>query len=404
MTDHNFRKVNFAHSRSRKGFSKKINFILALFSIFVIGIFLWSLKSQTTSVFNYAVPAVFQTNPLKSTDDRVNVLLLGNAGGTHDGAELTDSIIVASYNLKTNKATLISIPRDLWVSETRSKINALFEIGELKKNGANGLKFAEGKIDDLVGLPIHYGVRIDFDGFARAIDHVEGVDVDVPKTFDDYLYPITGKEKDLCGLTEKEVELTEEQIKALNLPPDKQILKPGKNEHGSTTYKVLVDVTDKIATSSADFSCRFEHLHFDKGPMHMDGTIALKFVRSRQGTNGEGSDFARSRRQQLVLQAFRSKALSIKTLTNPKTVLDLVQTFGLSFETDIPADKYLEFYNLSKKMGSVNNIVLGDLGPGKSILITPPPTDYGGAYVLTPPNDDFSRVHEFIKSELNKDR
>ena len=193
--------------------------------------FLSSFLSSTSSVFKYAFS---QSSNIKSTDDRVNVLLLGNAGGTHDGPYLTDSIIVASYNLKTHKVTMVSIPRDLWIEGAKGKVNAIYEIGEAKYGG--GLKYTEDKIDDILGIPIHYGVRIDFRGFAKAVDLVGGVDIEVEKTFDDYNYPIEGKENDLCGNLEKEVELKDEEAKNLGLKAGKQ--------------KILVDPSGKPATVS----------------------------------------------------------------------------------------------------------------------------------------------------------
>ncbi len=375
---------------SKGFFSKKFEKVLVVASLLVGLVVLWSLVTSTSSVFQF----VFSNGGLKSTDNRVNVLLLGLAGGTHAGAELTDSIIVASYNLKTHQVLLISIPRDLWLSTITAKVNALYELGFKSQNGGNGLKFAEDKIDDILGIPIHYGIRLDFNGFSKAIDLVGGIDVDIAKTFDDYNYPIEGKEEDLCGLVEKEIDLSEDRIKQLNAPSLN--LKPGKN-------KVLVDPQlEKIATSSADFACRFEHVRFEKGTTHMDGVTSLKFVRSRQGTNGEGSDFARSRRQQLVIQAFRSKVLSIQTLTNPQKISELFKTFGKSVETDIPFEKSLDFYKLIKNVDGVRSLVLGDLGNGKSILVNPPPAEYGGAYVLIPPDNDFAIIKEFIKGELDK--
>jgi len=381
--------------RKRKSLFKRYKLILFVASLLIGFTFLWSLIHTTSSVITNGIPNLFDQNPIKQTDGRVNILLLGNGGGKHDGPDLTDSIIIASYHIKTHQVMLISIPRDVWVDSTKTKINALYVLGNKKQNGGNGLNFAKNKIDDLLGFPIHYGVRIDFGGFERAIDLVEGVDVEVEKTFDDYLYPITGKENDLCGLIEKEVELSEEQIKALNMPVDQGQLKPGKN-------KVLVDMSDKIATESANFACRFEHIHFDKGITHMDGETALKYVRSRHGLNGEGSDFARSKRQQLVIQAFREKVLSLNTLANPGKVLGLIDTFGDSFETDLPKDKFLDLYSMFKKLEKTENLVLGSLGNGKSVLVVPPPGEYGGAFVLVPPNGDFKIVQDFLKSELEK--
>lgn len=369
-------------SRERR---KKRWWILGI-SVVLIGFLLYFMTHSTgNAVFQYALSAASGPK-IKSTDDRVNILLLGLAGGKHDGAMLTDSIIVASYHLKSNKVTMISIPRDLWIDGIKEKVNAAYEFGEERPEG--GLVYAADKIDDVVGIPIHYAVRIDFSGFAKAIDLVDGIDVDVPKTFDDYNYPITGKEDDLCGLIEKEVELTPEQAAATKLKPGKQ--------------KVLVDASDKIATESSDFACRFEHLHFNKGINHMDGETALKFVRSRMGTNGEGSDFARSRRQQLVIQAFRDKALSLSTLFNPGKIGGLLNTFGESVDTNIPQDDYLEFYDIAKNIKGLNTIVLGDLGNGKSVLVVGDAGKYG-RFVMVPPNDDYTALQQYVKTKLDED-
>lgn len=383
-----FKRLDLQSSRQQKHLFKKYQKILIIAAIVIFLMVFWSMISSTSSVFKFAFPI---GPKFKSTDSRVNVLLLGYAGGTHQGATLTDSIIVASVNIKTGAVILISIPRDLWLDSVRAKINTVYQDG--------GLKYAEDKIDDILAVPIHYGMRIDFSGFIKAIDLVEGVEVNISNAFDDYNYPIEGKENDLCGLKEKEVDLDEDQIKALNIQPGGIDLKPGKT-------KVLVNESlgDTIATSSADFACRFEHIAFSKGKIMMDGKLALKFVRSRAGTNGEGSDFARSKRQQLVLQAFRNQVLSLETLINPQKVSGLVSTFGKSFETDINPSLLPEFYGLLKKVNGVKSLVLGDLGGGKSILVSPPPADYGGAYVLIPPNNDFKSIKELIKQELDREK
>lgn len=386
--DQEFKKLSMnspiEHKRRRSSSRKRWWFLG--FTIIFFGIFIWFMtQSSGNAVFQYAMSAA-NGPTIKSTDDRVNVLLLGLAGGKHDGAMLTDSIIVASYNLKTNKVTMISVPRDLWMDGIKEKVNAAYEVGEQRPEG--GLAYASDKIDDILGIPIHYAVRIDFAGFSKAVDLVEGVDVDIPKTFDDFNYPITGKEDDLCGLTEKEVEITPEQAGPMKMKPGKQ--------------KVLVDSSDKIATSSADFACRYEHLHFVKGVTHMDGETALKFVRSRMGTNGEGSDFARSRRQQIVIQAFRDKALSLNTLFNPGKISGLLSTFGQSVDTNVPKDDYLEFYNIAKNIKGINTVVLGDIGNGKSVLVVGDVSKYG-RFVMVPPNDDYTSLQQYIKVKLDED-
>ncbi len=369
--------------KKSKGWKRYWPVWLLLGTIVVI-VLAWLLFSSSSSAFNFGFPG--RLSSIKSSDDRVNILLLGNGGGKHDGPDLTDSIIVASLNLKTNRVALISIPRDLWLDSIKSKVNTAYVLGEKK---GNGLKFAEDKIDDILGIPIHYGVRLDFNGFSKAVDLVEGIDVDVPHTFDDFMYPIAGKEDDLCGYSEKEVDVSEDQAKQLNIKSGKQ--------------KIFFDPAGKIATDSAnfDFACRFEHIHFNKGVSHMDGETALKFVRSRHAFGVEGSDFARSHRQQLVIQAFREKALSLQTLINPVKIAGLFGTFGDSFETDIPSSNFLEFYNLTKKIEETDSYVLGDLGDGKSLFTNPPPSDYGGAWVLVPQSNNFSEVMQFVKDALN---
>jgi anionic cell wall polymer biosynthesis LytR-Cps2A-Psr (LCP) family protein len=227
--------------------------------------------------------------------------------------------------------------------------------------------------------------KIDFGGFVKAIDLVGGVDVDIPNTFDDYNYPIEGKEDDLCGNVDQEIELTPEQAAVLKVEPGKR--------------RVLVTPSGNVATTSADFACRYEHVHFVKGVSHMNGAEALVFVRSRMGTNGEGSDFARSRRQQRVIEAFRTKVLSMETLLNPQKVFGLLETFGKSFETDIPTSKFLDMYKQSKNVETTESIVLGQLGNGKSLFINPPVGQYG-AWVLIPPDNDFSGVIDLVRQTL----
>jgi len=283
--------------------------------------------------------------------------------------------------------TLLSIPRDLWLPNINEKINTAYQIG---LNNGKGLSYAEDKIDNILGITIHYGVVLDFSGFSKAVDQVGGLDVTVPNTFDDYQYPIDGKENDLCGWTEQQMTLSDDQAKSLNVQPG--------------TQKVYVGPSNQIATDSStlDFSCRYEHIHFDKGTMHMDGVTALKFIRSRHALGIEGSDFARSKRQQLVIEAFRSKIFSPQTLFNPQKLIGLFDTLGSSITTDIPRGEFPEMYNLSKSAKKIHSVVLGDLGGGQSLFINPPIGDYG-AWVLIPPNSDFKPVINFVKTTLDMD-
>lgn len=386
------KRINLGVSRKHNLFKKLSPFVLIIAILSVLALFLATFSGSNTIVhFN------FLGDPFKSNDGRVNILFLGIAGGTYDGANLTDTIMVASYNLKTNQVYLFSIPRDLWLPELRSKANAVYQIG-LSQN--NGLGLTKTVMGNILGIPIHYGLRVDFRGFVKAIDAIGGIDVEVTRSFDDYLYPIQGAENDLCGYEEKEIDFSEAEAKKLNIEPGKR--------------KVFVDPDGKIATDSAQedkgieyFSCRYEQISFDKGLTQMNGAIALKYVRSRHGTNGEGSDFARSSRQEKVLNAIRNKILSAETLFNPTKISQLLDTLDKSIDTDISVKEAAEFYKLSKKLEGTHSFMLDDslklglLSEGRDrLLVHPQAQDYGGAYVLISQDDDFSIIQEYVKKIL----
>ncbi len=348
-----------------------IGFLFALFLLIPI------FSKSSDFEFDFPVSILKQ-------EQRTNVLLLGNAGGRHDGAELTDTIMVVSYDPKLKTTTFVSLPRDLWLEDRKHKINALYEYAK----GKNRLDEPKKAIGEILGIDIHYAVRLDFNGFIKAVDEVGGIDVEVEKSFQDSLYPIAGKEDDLCGYKEEEKEFNEEEAKVLNIPAGKQ--------------KVLIAPDGKVATDSADpnfgyehFTCRYELITFKKGTTHMDGETALKFVRSRMGTNGEGSDFARSRRQQKVIEAFRAKVLSAETLVNPVKIKGLIDAFGQSFETDMPIDKGVALYNQTKKSEKSQTFVLSNTGKD-ALLVNPPPSEYGGAWVLIPKDKNFEDVRIWV--------
>lgn len=378
-------RLSFVHT------IKKIWFVLPILVTCLL-IFWWSGNSASDNVFNYVLG---KDSTLESGDGHLNILLLGIAGEKHEGPNLTDTIIVVSYNILTHKVSLISLPRDLWIEKYKVKVNSLYAIG-LNRN--NGLGFTRDEISQILGINIPYAIRIDFNGFTRAVDEVGGVDVDVPKSFEDYQYPVVGKETSLCDYEEKEVDITEEQSQVLGIPVGKQ--------------KALIDKTGAIATASSElqkgiaysdsqvvnfFPCRFDILKFKQGITHMDGEMALKYVRSRHGNNGEGSDFARSRRQQLVLQAFRNKILSVDTLLDPSRILSLVKAFSESLDTNISPTQYLDLIKLVQKMDKVESFVIDQTGK-EPLLIAPKLQDYGGAWVLIPAVRDYSKIQSFVKT------
>lgn len=288
----------------------------------------------------------FTKNPqdiLKNTNNRTNFLLLGMRG-EGDGALLTDSMLVVSYHYPSHKLSLISLPRDLWVSSMQAKINTGFYYGEEKKQGG-GLDLAKSAVSEVTDLPIHYGFSINFAGFKHAIDLVGGIDVYVDATFDDFKYPIAGME---------------------NALPE----------------------TD-----------RYEHLHFDAGLQHMDGERALKFVRTRNADGDEGTDFARNARQQKVILALKDKIIQEKIFLDQAKVSQLADIFHQYIITDIDSDIYgaLAKIFLQGTGSSIKSINL------ETVLTNPKNyAPYQGQYVLIARDNNWGALHQFILNELAK--
>lgn len=314
---------------------------------------------------------------LKETNGKTNVLLLGIGGGSHDGPNLTDTIILASIDWKKDTVTLVSIPRDLWVPSLSTYVK---KINEAYNNG--GLLLAEKTVSEVTGQPIHYAARIDFQGFVDAINQIGGIDVNVARTLDDYNYPISGKEDDTCDHTPEELQAFNATISA-SLTPDEDIF--------------------------AFFPCRFKHLHFDVGPQHMDGETALEYARSRHAVGIEGSDFARSARQQLVIEAIRNKLIS-SAFFNPGKILGLYGILKNSIDTDMSSTDiglFLDKLALLKSAKIVTtNIDTGDYTTGRVGLLDNAPisSEYVFSASLIPRvgNGNYSEIQGYVTCEITK--
>jgi len=319
---------------------------------------------------------------LKSERGRINLLLLGTGGPGHEGPYLSDTMIFASIDKKGKDIVLISIPRDLWAPNLSAKINSAYAFGIER---GNGLQLVEETVSLLFGMPVHYALRLDFNGFVEAVDLVGGLVVNVEKPFVDNHFPIAGLEDDLCGLTIEKEEIDGEEVEVVKVSDGKKIR--------------ITDLND----SNDPFTCRYETIEFASGETLMDGKTALKFVRSRHGTTGEGSDFARSARQQKIILAFRDKVFSTQTLADPGTAIELVKTFGQSIDTDIENDDIPLFAKLSGKIDpvTVRHLVL-ESTDANSILQVGKPEDHGGQYVLVPRGNLYSELAEYVQGEIFK--
>ena len=142
----------------------------------------------------------------------------------------------------------------------------------------------------------------------------------------------------------------------------------------------------------------------------MDGKTALEFVRSRHSQGPEGSDFARSGRQEKVIKAFKDKTFSLQVLTDPGKLVNLYGIVKASINTDIKDTEFDDFIRLSDKMKNAK-IETGILDSGDStqnregLLINPPIEEqFGYQWVLIPRKgeNNFDEIKAYINCELSK--
>ncbi|EKE14661.1 MAG: cell envelope-related transcriptional attenuator [uncultured bacterium] len=342
-------------SPNPKNFVRKILLsLLIIFFVFSLSLFFYlrpyyNLVKKITGVS--PLQFIKTSGGFKQTEGLVNFLLLGVAGANNEGANLTDSIMVASFDLKNNSLYLVSVPRDIWSKNLQDKVNSAYYYGEKRKKG-DGFILSKTEIGDIVGLPIHYAILINFDQFSKLIDFLDGIEVIVENSFDDFKYPIAGKENDLCS-------------------------------------------------GDKEFKCRYQHISFKKGPTHMDGVMALKFVRSRNAKGEEGTDFARGRREQKIIMAISDKILSrFKKFEFEASELEELY---LLIDTLVKRDiENKEIVYLAKTFFS-QKIIIKNITLSKDFFIVPNYQDYRGKYVLIPKDNDFKTIQNYIKQKIRVD-
>ncbi len=273
-------------------------------------------------------------------DDRINILLLG----IDKGADLSDTIMIASIKPSVPDVALISVPRDLTVpfeGHGRPKVNAIHAYAERQEEGSGGEVAAE-VLGDIFDIPIHYYARANFEGFENIIDIMGGIDIYVEETLEDHRYPIKGRE-----------------------------------DH-------------------EDYYSRFEHLYIEEGWHHMDGEIALKYVRSRHAQGAQGSDFARARRQQQVLSAIKENFDSTNILLKPSLIMDVMNELGSSVKTNMEVWEMIRLWNIGKEVDA-GNIKREVLEPGPQGLVNSYYSTSTG-YILLPRDNSFREIQYMIEN------
>ncbi len=193
------------------GFLWRIFFLLLVLIFFFTGLFLMKLNKTVTKTTAKLNNQVQKNNSLSSLTkgiinknktklkgeevNRVNILLLGVGGEGHKGKYLTDTIALVSINPKTFQSAILSIPRDLYVkipnSNYKTKINALYTYGLRNRNlpPEESASLITKSVENITGEKVNYYVILDFSGFKKIIEILDGVNVQVENDIVDHYYP-----------------------------------------------------------------------------------------------------------------------------------------------------------------------------------------------------------------------
>jgi LCP family protein required for cell wall assembly len=220
-----------------------------------------------------ALPTAIPTSEILANSDRVNILVMGiDRRPGEPFISRTDTMMLMSIDTELLTASILSIPRDLYViipGIGRDRINTAFVYGSAGNNPAGGAELAKQTVEYNLGVPVHHYVMVDFNAVTQGIDAIGGIDVNVPTEIYDPTFP------------------------------------------------------------NMDYG--YDPLYVAAGLQHFDGSTALKYARTRHQDN----DFNRARRQQQVVMATRDKVLGLGIGEMIDQAPTLFQQLSQSFRTDL---------------------------------------------------------------------
>lgn len=269
---------------------------------------------------------------------RTNILIFGIGGEGHEGKDLTDTTIVLSLASKQKRVSIISIPRDLYV------IDSVFGGGRIN------LLYDQGKAK--------WGPSEGLD-FARAT---------ISKIFNVPLQYV-------IKVDFQAVEKIVDSVGGIDVYVEKTINDPFYPKGETSAYEVFF---------------------LAQGNQHLDGKTALKYARSRETT----SDFDRSKRQQQILVAIKSKAESENLFRKEALLKELYYSIRDHIETNMSLQEMLSLASFASAWDS-RNLVTATLHDDPTsrggFLYTPMRKLYKGAFVLLPAGDNFESVQKFMQ-------
>jgi len=299
--------------------------ILLIVALVAAGVWL-AYKTLTAggNVFKGNLLGLVQNKPLKQdANGRSNILVLGTSEDDpgHQGANLTDSIMIVSIDQKNKNAYMISIPRDLEVdygepclSGYKGKINVYYSCVGGGTDNINDTREALTKtanfVGEVVGLDIQYGVNVNYTVMRELVSAIGGITVTIDSR--DPRGQMDANFDWKCGAGDWKVSQAERKRRC---PP---------NGH---------------------------FIEYPNGPANLDAEHALYLAQARGDAVNYGfeqSNFDREKNQQKIVKAIREKALSAGVLTNLGKVSNIVDALGNNLRTTFEADEVQTLVSLAK--------------------------------------------------------
>ena len=358
--------------------------------LFIVGgFFLWktgalvnkiSVNGNLFGSLAHMVPGV-QDKVKGEEAGRINILLLGMRGeNVPGGGTLADTIMVLSVKPVENKVAFLSVPRDFYVDNPnvgyKTKINAVYAYGEQdgKKKGIESMKQVIG---DIVGQEIHYALVINFQGFTDLVNAIGGVEVTLDQPFEEAMQFNEAHVCDSYTFTEKAIDPKTK----LQMTEKKYYTRKDGTKYLAKVYPLCYNPNKECG---GDFK-------LPAGTQTLDGAKALCYARSRKTS----SDFERAKRQQLIIQKIKDKALSMGTLADFGKVSDMFNSLGNNIKTDMQLWEMKRLFEIEQGMSSpaVLQHVLENSEEG--LLYNPPQTPETG-YILAPIGDNYDKIREMF--------
>lgn len=179
------KKTNVKKRNNRKAM-KIVVILLLLIIIGLVSTFVYKIYQNGGGLSGTLATLLGEDKESLENLEPIQVLILGESGV--DDYKLADTIMVASYNPKTQQASLMSIPRDTYVGSRNRKTAtqnylASYKINSVYRSGTN-IPEAIERINDLTGLNLENYVIIDTDALIKLVDAIGGVTFNVPIDMD----------------------------------------------------------------------------------------------------------------------------------------------------------------------------------------------------------------------------